>query len=152
MTALVIDEARVGGLRAFAEAHPIALDDMRRIAAGIAPVVGDRAGHAIRLDFGFRVAFSIEEHPLRGGAGTAWVRHMSMSCDRPGRLPHPAALEEVGRLLGLPPLRECLVREDMAPGAIEVLADSPAPPPGPASADRPAGPATGGDGAGVPDD
>jgi hypothetical protein len=46
---------------------------------------------------GYRVCFTVEEHPF------GWARHLSMSVadGEPGDLPHPEAIQEIGRQLGM---------------------------------------------------
>lgn len=47
------------------------------------------------IDFGFRVAYSVEDQP--GGL----VGHLSISIDRKGKVPHPAAVVEIARLFDM---------------------------------------------------
>jgi hypothetical protein len=119
MSPLVIDRDALRALRAYAETAPIPLEEVRRIHAGEAPPAGERPGYALVLPVGYRVVYSLEEMPSRSG-GAAWYRRMSVSGPRPGRLPHPAALEELARALGMPPLRDCWVTMDPAGLAVGV--------------------------------
>lgn len=105
MRPLIIDRDRLRALRAYAEASPIPYAEMIRMMAGDAPRIGERPGHTLQLPVGFRLAFSIEEAPVREGS-PVWIRHLSMGLHGrdmgPGEYPHPAAIEEVGLCLGLP--------------------------------------------------
>ncbi len=121
---LVLDEKKLGGLRSYAEAHRLPIDQMRMIVAGTAPIVGDRPEHECHLNVGWRVVFSIEEHPRKDGNGTAWLRHMSMSSSAPGRFPNSVALEEVARHLGFPGPYDCVVQRNPIDGVVEVLAEA----------------------------
>lgn len=98
---LVVDDNKLAALREFAEANPIPVDEMRRIAAGEAPCVGEREGYGLNLDLGYRLVFTVEEHPQRSG-GTKWLRHMSMSLSAPGRAPNQFSLGMIGESLGFP--------------------------------------------------
>ena len=102
---LIIDEKKIGELRKFAESHFIPITEMRRIAEGQAALIGERNGYDCLLEFGYRVAFSIEEHPRDQkdpSKGTAWLRHMSMSQAEPGRCPGQITMGLIGELLGFP--------------------------------------------------
>jgi hypothetical protein len=87
--------AELARVRAHAEAHRIGhVEVIASIAEG-RPIAWE-PGFRCVLPFGFRVAFSIEEHP--GG----WHRHLSVSvAAAPGRLPGMHAMIEIGRPLGM---------------------------------------------------
>jgi hypothetical protein len=104
---LIIDEQALAKLRAFGESHRIDQEEVRKIIAGTSPCAGDREGHSLNMEVGYRVVFSIEEAPLTNGSGSIWLRRMSMSLNAPGRVPNPVAVSEVGKLLGFPPLNDC---------------------------------------------
>lgn len=102
---LVIDEKKILELRKFAESHFISIIEMHQIAEGEVAPVGKRDGYDCDVDFGYRVVFSIEEHPRDKKdptKGTAWLRHMSISQAEPGRSPSPITMGLVGDLLGFP--------------------------------------------------
>ena len=113
---LVIDEEKLVDLKAFAQSHPIPLPAMKQIVAGEAPIVGDRDGYSIDFDFGYRLVFSIEEHPC------GWMRHMSMSQAWPGRNPNQVAIKLICAALGFPPLDQCIVGLDGE--AVSVIAEA----------------------------
>jgi len=87
------DLARV---RAHAEAHFFTLDALKTAAASGVSHCTDRGFRCV-LPRGFRVAFTIEQHP--GG----WARHLSVSlADAPaGTVPGPHAMRMIGRELGM---------------------------------------------------
>lgn len=130
---LVISDKELGALRGYAEAHKIPIQEIRMMADGKATLVGERDGHVLipgydpdpkkNADFGWKVAYSIEEHPLRDGDGTMWVRHMSMSSAIEGREPNLFSLGLVAEGLGFPPLDQCQVQMNPVDGFIEVLAE-----------------------------
>lgn len=127
MRVVIIDEGRLRRLRAFAESHPLDLAEVRRIVAGQAPPAGDREGYAIVLDSGLRVVSSIEEMPRADGTGGIRLRRLSLSVDRPGHFPHPAAVEQIARALGFPRMEEC--RLDVDTGGHAALVEAPYDPP-----------------------
>lgn len=100
-SALIIDEKKLEALRKNGESKFIDINEMKKIVSGDAAPIGERGGYECDLDFGYRVVFSIEEHPLKDG-GTTWLRHMSMSAATPGKAPNQVAVGEVGGLLGFP--------------------------------------------------
>lgn len=102
-TPLIIDNEKLEDLRAFAQANPISLSELMKITEENAPVVGEREGYSINLDFGYRLVYSVEEHP------DGWMRHMSMSQVRPGRSPNRAAIDLMLEALGFPLFDKCLV-------------------------------------------
>jgi hypothetical protein len=120
MIPLVIDDVQLRALREYAEAHKINSDEMKLMVEGKAAFVGDRPGHSLDMPVGFRVVYSIEEHPQEDGK-TAWIRHMSMSQARPDRDPNIIALQMVATALGFPNLDECMVRHNEMDGQPEVL-------------------------------
>jgi hypothetical protein len=121
MIPLIYTVAELEQFRTAVEAMPIGLDEIRRMASGEAPLVGERPGHELMLELGWRIVYSVEEHPRKDGQGGVWLRHMSMSQARPGRWPNLYALGEIARGLGFPSMEECIVRKDMGSDAIEVI-------------------------------
>lgn len=100
-TPLIISDHKIRELKRHADHNFINVEEMKQIVDGKAKPVGDRPGHECTLDFGFRVVYSIEEHPTKDG-GTVWLRHMSMSLVKADRTPNEFALGSVGQLLGFP--------------------------------------------------
>lgn len=83
-------------IRAYAEAHPIPLERLKAmVEEGASP--GDNPERVCFIPFGFRVVFTIENQP------NGWSRHLSISCrDAPsGKLPNSAAMQLIGRALGM---------------------------------------------------
>lgn len=118
---LVWDSKELAAYRQRIENQKIPLHEMKRIVSGDATIVGDRPSHVFNFPLGYRLVYSIEEHPLRNGSGTIWIRHMSMSIAVEGRAPNPIALEMIGKELGFPPLKECSIQ--MEGSAVCVLAE-----------------------------
>jgi hypothetical protein len=134
MTVFIMDaetEQRLLALADYAEENRIPLDEMKSRAEdyerGIIRELGSE--HNLELPMGFKVVFTIEEHPLRDGSGTMWLRHMSMSSPRVGRVPVRPAVEWVMRVLGyISEFEECMIYpEDFGPDrvAINVLEEMP---------------------------
>lgn len=121
---LVIDDTKVANLKAFAEAHPIFMNELIEIAEGRKQPVGDREGYSLDLPVNFKIVFSIEEHPQKNGRGTIWFKHMSMSLAIPGRCPSVSAVSLVCERLGFPTLADCYVDfvEDHTIPYVEVIA------------------------------
>jgi hypothetical protein len=126
MIPLVIDGEKIKALREYAEAHRISLDELLKIKEGKLPCVGDREGYTIFLDFGFKLVFSIEEHPQTDG-GTIWGRHMSVSLTEPTgtRVPSIHAVRLLYMELGFKPLEQCFLNfeKHAKPAYVEVFCE-----------------------------
>lgn len=94
MRPLVIEREPIDKLIAHAQTHRIDLDALKAIYAGQMPPAGDYAARTIELPIGYRIVFTIEEHPQEGGT-TKWFKHLSISCDN--KMPHPAAAEMIAK-------------------------------------------------------
>jgi hypothetical protein len=73
--------------------------------------VGDTMDHVVIIPVGFRVVFSIENQgneKIMGKQTYGKCRHLSMSCEKKGRLPTPIALDMVIEEFGfINPLYHC---------------------------------------------
>ena len=108
MRPLLLDKTDLSALqtlRKFAEQHPVTLNEMKRIVSGQTPPVGDREGFSCQVSVGFRIVYSIEEHPKQA------FRHASFSVDTVGKMPNHRAVQELMNHLGfILPLEKCLVK------------------------------------------
>jgi len=94
---LIIDEQVLGFIKRVsdhAEANRIDFQNMKAIAESIQKPVGDNDNYVCYLPVGFRVVYSIEEHPL------GWCRHLSVSVDTVGKMPSIPAVEMIMREFG----------------------------------------------------
>lgn len=66
-------------------------------------------GVPVSIPLGYRVAVSFELQPL------GLCRHISISVDEAGKLPHQAAIEEIARAFGIPEINNVWL-EEFAPG------------------------------------
>lgn len=117
---LIIDEElrlKIAGMVEHAEKNIFTLEDMKNLMRGEANPAGDLYGFNMETIFGYRVVYSIEEHPYKAG-GIALCRHLSMSVDEPGKLPNEYAIQEIMGLIGFKnKLKQCKVwLEDYMPG------------------------------------
>lgn len=101
MRALVIDDdARKMAtiVVSHAERHPISEETMKKRIADPAgtdmDAVGNDPAHVCIIPMGFRCVFSIEWQKV------GMCRHLSISVDVPGRVPHPAAVDMIAELFG----------------------------------------------------
>jgi len=106
---LVWDGNELAAYRERIERQKISIHEMRRIVSGNATLIGDRPSHVFNFPLGYRLVYSVEEHPRKDESGTVWLRHMSMSLAAPGRAPNEAALGLISSKLGFPPLKQCYV-------------------------------------------
>jgi hypothetical protein len=89
------ERAKLAALRGHAESNPFSLERLKAIAAAGCATTDEDPGFSCEIPVGFRIAFTIEVHP----GGTA--RHISISVATRGRLPSPAAIQMIGRELGM---------------------------------------------------
>jgi len=120
MTPLVIDDKVIADLKKFAEEHPLDIEESKKIMLGDAPPPGEREGYFVLLPPCWKLVFSHSEYQKMDKPGTIWVRHMSMSLNRPGRLPNPIAIQMLSEQLGFPSLDLCKVT--INDGIVEVVA------------------------------
>lgn len=83
MRPLVIDKkarARIKKVIRFAEENKITAQEISSRMESEIPI-GDHPDYTCEIPFGFRVCFSIEQHP------SGWMRHISVSVAEPGRVP-----------------------------------------------------------------
>lgn len=118
MRPLIITEEtqqKIFDLIEFAEESKIPLSEMKKIAAGILPPVGDFKTHSIEIPFNYRIVFSIEEHP--GG----WFKHLSISVPGRGNYPSVPSVEIIASQFDMPDLKQCYVYAEEGVEAINVL-------------------------------
>jgi hypothetical protein len=108
----------IRSLRERAAARPITLEQGRKLA--IQPKDefhikhdernGERpASEFLNLPFGYRIAYSVEQQPI------GFCGHLSISVDRPGRVPHPAAVEMLAAEFGMTLQHAHMWLEDFKP-------------------------------------
>lgn len=127
MIPLIIDNNKLKALKEFAESHPIHYEEMKQIAEGTLPPPGDREGYICLLDYGFKLVYSIEEHPRKDGKGTIWGKHMSMSLEEltGTRIPSIIAVQLICQALDFKPLEQCWVNfnQNFKPQYVEVFCE-----------------------------
>ena len=99
MTALVLGPDQVealAALRAHAETpeNRYRLSDLVCVIKGAIPTVGDDPSMVVRIPVGFRVVYSVEQHP------SGWIRHMSVSLDGGSKVPGLHAVARSAKQLG----------------------------------------------------
>lgn len=130
MPTLFIDseaKSRVATLREFAESRTLSTQDIYAIQHGRKPPPGDDPNYATIIPLGFRVVFTVEQHPF------GWAEHLSVSVPdaRPGSGPNEVIVNQIAQLFGFPPLPVILERikagqpyliapEDLGDGRIAV--------------------------------
>lgn len=77
---------RIKAVKEYARAHRIALAELQRLAAAQTPVGDEYPGGRLVIPVGYRVYFSIEEHPA------GWCYHISISVAADGLWPNPLAV------------------------------------------------------------
>ncbi len=115
---LVIDPAIVHGLIAYAEENKTTLQMLQAIHAGERPPPGDYAKRSAMLPVGYRVVYTIEEHPQEDGE-TKWFKHLSISCDN--KLPSVHTGQAIMRAFGYGPMEDCVVYKEDGSGIIESI-------------------------------
>jgi hypothetical protein len=128
MTPFIMDQesaSKLKAIAAYAETHRVPVAEMQRRADDYGkghPAQPFPKEHETELPFGFKVVYTIEQHPLKDGSGALWLRHMSMSAPRQGRVPHDLAMEWVMGQLGYTNhFRNCMVwPEDLGPERVAI--------------------------------
>ena len=133
MGALIIDDSvrlALTGLAEHAMDNRYSLDDLMDIKNDPAKSPGFDPKFNCVVPIGYRVVFTVEEHPKtkQEGSGvpeTVALRHMSMSTNKEGMLPPPYFIQEVMEILGfdsniLLNSGECMVHTKEE-GAINIL-------------------------------
>lgn len=107
------EQARLVRLLEYAKAN---LWPEERITAGHGPWPGEIPEHVASIQRGFRIVFSIEQHP------SGWFRHASISVSTPGKYPSPQAVRMISRYLGyLLPLESMHMYIDNDAEAINIM-------------------------------
>ena len=108
-------------LKENAEQNVFSFDDLLDMYNKRVPIVGEREGFTCTIPATFRIAYSIEEHPLKDGKGFKKLRHASISVPEIGKLPNPEACNMIIEELGYKnKLDGCVVHvEDRAINIIE---------------------------------
>lgn len=108
MSLLILDDnadAKIKALVEHAEKNIFTVEEIAKIMDGSAPPAGDREGFSIFLPVHYKAVYTIEEHKAK-----MVVRHLSLSVNKEGRLPHPAVVEELLQKFGfVGPLKKCVV-------------------------------------------
>jgi hypothetical protein len=115
MPVLMIDDAtaaRITELRAFAAATVI--DPRHAVVAAERDVTAYRdmmAMHSLEIPIGYIVSYTHENQPV------GLCHHISISVTRPGKMPHPEAVQAILGAFGMRPFEqsEHIAIEDVAP-------------------------------------
>jgi len=109
MRPLVIDEdakTRIAALKAHAAKNVVSLDELHKLIE-TGNVLGDDESNSIHLYHGFRVVYTLEEHPM------GLCHHISISVDTPGKMPNEFSVQAIMDEFGFPlKLHECPVAID----------------------------------------
>lgn len=117
--ALVIGEqqrAEIAHLMQFAERRKVPLSKMKLIADGKLDPIGDDPDFRLFLPMGFRVVFSIEEHP--GGT----MKHLSISVRKKGRWPSPEAVDMIAKEFGIKDFKQEHCYQEPVVEAVNIVA------------------------------
>lgn len=97
MRALIINDAvkaSIARLEAFAQANIASWADVQSMATSALPPLGDDPRRTLVIPFGFRCVLSYEmQRAIK-------CRHLSVSVDQPGKMPHEQAVDEIAKLFG----------------------------------------------------
>jgi len=116
MSVLIIDEStktRAAEVLQWADKHPFTIDDLLDMVNGQSPIAGQRPPHIMEIPIGYRAVFSIEQQ--RGHL----IKHLSVSVNRPGKLPNEAAIRQIMELFQMAKLEDCDIRIEGQPGELQ---------------------------------
>lgn len=89
-------------LKNYANEHKISINSVKAMIEGKEPPVGDNSAYAIYLYDGFRIVYSVEEHPI------GYCHHISISVDEIDKYPNPEAVEMILKEFGMKNIDESL--------------------------------------------
>lgn len=122
MGIFIIDDKIIESLKTLkehAEANPFSMEMLEETITGERPIPGDTKEFTRFIPMGFKVVYTIENQDA------GMIRHLSMSVDTPGKMPHPHEVIEVMKFLGFEKdIFNCILDlEEIRPGhdAISVL-------------------------------
>jgi hypothetical protein len=119
MRPLLIDDAtrtKLEQVKAHAAANPFSIDDMRELMTGRQVPAGDREGFSFEIPVGFRVVYTVEDHP------SGRFKHISISVDDPKVAPSPEAVKYIMKEMGFEfSLEQCKVYIEEPIPAVNVL-------------------------------
>lgn len=128
MRALIIGEAELAELqrvRQYAEAHPYDLEAMVDRGTGKRQPPGNLSVYRCLIPVGFKVVFSIEDHPQRTGK-TLRMRYLSVSVSSFNKLPSPEAVQMIMDELGFKrPWNECHIDTEEFKGGQAIVVVEP---------------------------
>lgn len=109
MRPLVLDtdaKERIAALKLHASKNVVSLDELKKLIE-TGNVLGDDESNSINLHHGYRVVYTLEEHPM------GLCHHISISVDTPNKLPNEHAVQAIMDEFGFPlKLPECLTALD----------------------------------------
>lgn len=119
MRPLILDNVKssqIIALKEFADKNRIEFPEMMQIMHGDKPPIGDRKGYSLSIEVGYRIVFSIEQHPK------GWALHLSMSVNKPGSLPNETAVAGIMQILGFkrPIQTNVVYQEPVDPGLVAI--------------------------------
>lgn len=117
---LILDEVtreKIAAVVAYAEKNRFSLPLMMGIQEGSEPPAGFDPGFCCEIQIGYRVVYSIEEHPC------GWCHHISASfTDGSEKVPGPIAMRAIMLEFGIKnPLNECILGEDPDPHVVSLI-------------------------------
>lgn len=127
---LVIDDAarsQIRALQATAKENPYDFARVKKLCEGLEHPVGDH--YAIKLDFGYRVVYSIEQQPLKDGSGYTWCDHLSISVSCENEVwPSPEACNWILSEFGMPTMDSCAIwlendKDSTMPSAVNFVSE-----------------------------
>ena len=115
MSAMIITEevsARIKEVVHYAEKHIFSMDDMLDIMNKQREPPGNDPNHVVFIPIGIKVVFTMDKQNI------GICKHISISVDRPGKLPNPLVVENILLEFGIEtPMHDCVIDvEDLSHG------------------------------------
>lgn len=111
---IITDEVstRIKEVVRYAEKHIFSMDDMLDIINKQREPPGNDPHHVVYIPIGIKVVFTMDKQNI------GICKHISISVDRPGKLPNPLVVENILLEFGIEtPLHDCVINfEDLSHG------------------------------------
>ena len=110
MNVCIFDHNKIKKWKEFVENNEITLEESLEILYKKKPLVGNREGFSISLDFGYKFVYSIENAPSKDFTEVHRIKRLSGSSSRKGMYPNIFVFKELCELLDFKSFKNCVLK------------------------------------------